>query len=239
MKHTLILAAALLAAGPAGAALTHAYEFSGSMVTDSAGTANGTLLNGATVSGGMLHLDGIDDSVAFASYLLPTGASPWSVFIRVDGQPNPGTYTEIVSQGFSSGGGFYVGTAPGGNIRLTDHFTATGLAFPGGTSELLLTSGAAGTRFYIGGVLTFSSATPADAVGGGSFTQFGKQFAPFAEYFKGDIDAIRFYDTAILPGDVVEPSAVPEPASWALMIAGFGVGGVLQRRRRREAVVLA
>jgi hypothetical protein len=32
------------------------------------------------------------------------------------------------------------------------------------------------------------------------------------------------------------PSAVPEPTSWALLIAGFGVVGVAQRRRRSKPV---
>ncbi|WP_439547012.1 PEPxxWA-CTERM sorting domain-containing protein [Sandarakinorhabdus sp.] len=30
-----------------------------------------------------------------------------------------------------------------------------------------------------------------------------------------------------------EPGAVPEPASWAMMIAGFGLVGAMQRRRQR------
>ncbi len=232
MKHALFGIAALLAAAPAAAALTHAYEFSGSGVTDSVGTDDGTLNNGASVSGGMLHLDGIDDSVGFATYLVPTAGAAFSVFIRVDGQPDPGNHTEIISQAFS-GGGFYIGTAPGGNIRLTDAFTSTGIAFPGGTTDLLLTSGAGGTKFYIGGTLVFSNAGAPASAAGGSFTRFGQQFAPYAEYFKGDIDAIRIYDSVILPGDVVEPSGVPEPAAWTLMIAGFGMAGVVGRRQRR------
>jgi hypothetical protein len=36
------------------------------------------------------------------------------------------------------------------------------------------------------------------------------------------------------------PGAVPEPATWAMMIAGFGVaGGALRRRRREERVAIA
>ncbi|MBA3895889.1 MAG: PEPxxWA-CTERM sorting domain-containing protein [Sphingomonadaceae bacterium] len=32
-------------------------------------------------------------------------------------------------------------------------------------------------------------------------------------------------------------TAVPEPASWAMMIAGFGMAGVALRRRRALAAV--
>ncbi|WP_017668446.1 PEPxxWA-CTERM sorting domain-containing protein [Sandarakinorhabdus sp. AAP62] len=31
------------------------------------------------------------------------------------------------------------------------------------------------------------------------------------------------------------PSAIPEPASWAMLIAGFGLAGAVQRRRRAAA----
>lgn len=34
-------------------------------------------------------------------------------------------------------------------------------------------------------------------------------------------------------------AAVPEPASWAMLITGFGVAGVALRRRRRQTVLVA
>jgi hypothetical protein len=40
--------------------------------------------------------------------------------------------------------------------------------------------------------------------------------------------------TAVLPGAVV-----PEPATWALMITGFGAAGAMLRRRRRETLAAA
>jgi hypothetical protein len=39
-----------------------------------------------------------------------------------------------------------------------------------------------------------------------------------------------------LEGTSVGPAAVPEPASWAMMIAGFGLVGAAARRRRTVAV---
>jgi hypothetical protein len=46
------------------------------------------------------------------------------------------------------------------------------------------------------------------------------------------------YDTGLafsgiqIDGTVVDPPVVPEPATWAMMIAGFGLVGVAVRRRR-------
>ena len=37
------------------------------------------------------------------------------------------------------------------------------------------------------------------------------------------------------PGTLAPPAGVPEPASWALMIVGFGGAGVMLRSRRRPA----
>jgi len=41
------------------------------------------------------------------------------------------------------------------------------------------------------------------------------------------------------PGDGPGPGAVPEPASWAMMIAGFGLTGAAMRRRRLPALKTA
>lgn len=40
-------------------------------------------------------------------------------------------------------------------------------------------------------------------------------------------------------GSVVSVTAVPEPASWAMMIAGFGLAGAAMRRRRTLAIASA
>ncbi|QJU60914.1 PEPxxWA-CTERM sorting domain-containing protein [Sphingomonas sp. AP4-R1] len=49
----------------------------------------------------------------------------------------------------------------------------------------------------------------------------------------GKVDGVSFTsDSGVFLQAAAAPSAVPEPASWALMIGGFGmVGGVMRRRR--------
>ena len=37
--------------------------------------------------------------------------------------------------------------------------------------------------------------------------------------------------------DVIEPGAIPEPGTWALMIGGFGLAGASLRRRRESAAL--
>lgn len=56
---------------------------------------------------------------------------------------------------------------------------------------------------------------------------FGKAGAYFAED-----SFLRRLAVIPLPGGVSPPTGVPEPATWALVIAGFGAVGVLARRRR-------
>jgi hypothetical protein len=47
------------------------------------------------------------------------------------------------------------------------------------------------------------------------------------------IDEVRFYSAD------ADPGAVPEPATWAMMIAGFGLAGSTLRRRARPAKALS
>ncbi|WP_375397803.1 PEPxxWA-CTERM sorting domain-containing protein [uncultured Sphingomonas sp.] len=51
-------------------------------------------------------------------------------------------------------------------------------------------------------------------------------------------ETLIFGATAVSP-QAVTPGAVPEPATWAMMIAGFGLVGGAMRTRRREALAAA
>lgn len=50
---------------------------------------------------------------------------------------------------------------------------------------------------------------------------------------------LSFTDDSLLILDINGHGAVPEPASWALMIAGFGIAGAAMRRRQAARVSFA
>ena len=51
-----------------------------------------------------------------------------------------------------------------------------------------------------------------------------------------DIDEMRD-ELATRYGIFGDPSAVPEPKSWAMLILGFGAVGAITRRRQRRPVL--
>jgi len=221
--------------GAANAAtLTHAYEFDGSAVVDSVGGVNGTLYGDASVSGGYLHLDGNGDYVELGP-IFPSSSTSFSVFFSfVNHAAQPGIYTEVVSQ---DGGSFYLGSDPSGNIRVSDAYLGTGVAFPvdGKAHSFLLTNSASLSQLFIDGASVCSASGPvASNPGGGSVARFGRQYGPHAEYFQGNIDAILVFDGVATFAEATRGSTspAPEPSSWLMMVGGFGLLGAAMRRRK-------
>lgn len=60
---------------------------------------------------------------------------------------------------------------------------------------------------------------------------FNDDFAVPGEASSGFVDYIQIYDAALTNQQIISGD-VPEPASWAMMIAGFGLIGATMRRRR-------
>ena len=244
IRHLFILAAAsaALAAAPAlSATLTHAYEFNvngASTAFDSVGGQHGTLFGGASVNNGKLLLDGNDDYVEFNAKLIP--ASVFSLYIRyADHQPQLGNFVEIISQG-QSGSGFYIGASTTGLLRVSDAATAIpGVLLPadGSLTELFLqvgsiSSGVGVGTMFINGSPVYSGNVQLGQTGGN--TRLGRQFPQFNEFFQGSIDTVRIFDgvATLQEARSFDAPAVPEPASWAMLIAGFGLTGAALRRRR-------
>ena len=237
-------ALALGCAAPSGAAvLLHSYDF-GAGVVDSVGAQNGTLLNGASIVGGALSLDGVDDYVQFASSIVPTNGSMSVAFwAREDGRS--GGFVEFISQGATGGPGFYIGHTPAGNVRLTDLKPDSGVATGsvGNWVQYVMTVDAASpsTHLFMDGVDVWSTPSALQSGAGGSATRLGKQFAPYGEYFCGAMDDLSVYSGALTAGEVnalfqagrsAAAGTVPEPSSIALVLGALALAGA---RRRRAA----
>jgi hypothetical protein len=63
---------------------------------------------------------------------------------------------------------------------------------------------------------------------------FNDDFQVPGEASGGFVDYIQIYDAALTNQQIISGD-VPEPASWAMMIAGFGLVGASMRRRRAVA----
>lgn len=55
----------------------------------------------------------------------------------------------------------------------------------------------------------------------------------------GPAGAVTYSDSGLFPGTLAAPAAVPEPATWAMMIVGFGTIGAAMRRRPVRSVSFA
>lgn len=236
MRTSLTLTGAMILAlaGPVPAAtLLHGYDFS-SGVTDAVGGQHGSLLNGASVVGGVLLLDGVDDFVQFGSHLVPTSGS-YSVALAARQDSFTGNYVELISQGYS-GPGFYIGHDWAHQIRMTDLATNTGVAFgPVGAWNhyAMVVDASAGTsKLFVNGALAFTAPSAIVTTTLGDHTRLGTQFATHAEFLHGAIDNVRIYAGALSDGQVLAlASSVPEPAGYALLLAGLAAVVVAARRR--------
>lgn len=217
------------------ATLIHQYTFDDGTADDSIGNIDGTLVGGASISGGILMLDGTDDYVQLSGNAIPTGGADFSLVMQVAANtPLARGFVEIISQGGSGGPGFYVGHAPNGQFRLSDNFPGTGVNVPtdGLFHTYVLTSGDNfGTQFYIDGVNVFSD-VEMNISAVGTATRIGRQFAPFAEFFNGEVDYVGIYDGELAGGVVPPPAPIPLPAGFPLLLAGLiGLGAMRQRAR--------
>lgn len=85
----------------------------------------------------------------------------------------------------------------------------------------------------------WGSGTP--IINGDSTGFFGNGEVHAIIRFKGSFTSISFTDTSenwhgytVGVADVADPGGVPEPATWALLLSGFGLLGFSARRRMRK-----
>ena len=184
-------------------ALTNLYTFNGNSVTDSVGGQNGTLVNGAILSGGMADLtstNGLSPNGGGAYISLPGGvassaatggtAGQFSFSVWITVQENRDWAAAVSfgnSNGSDGGSGDYLQLIPragnGGNtLRLTSHQAGNG------------------TEGFVNGPSTATIATPINIIG--VFNQSGGVPGTL-ELF---VDGVSAGSAAMAPIDISSPA---------------------------------
>lgn len=115
----------------------------------------------------------------------------------------------------------------GGLIKYGDANVGTGYDYSSATQLAIWTIEYAGTGFsYVGGPSGLADALVTEAQDG---------------TIPGDANwiALSSLDSQGVATDQGLGSGVPEPASWAMMLAGFGLAGATLRRRRGQVLLSA
>jgi hypothetical protein len=207
MKKILLIC--LLLSSPAYSALIHHYDFQAGVI-DLVGNEDGTLMNGASVNGGELILDGVDDYVQFNTFIVPSNGDYSVVVIAKDNDVTQNSIMEIISQGKTGGPGFYIGRFFG-SVRITDNWRVTNVNYPSDGVyhhiAMVVDSVADTTKIFIDGslknTLNRALATKVFEVGDTN-TRFGNQFEPFSEYLNGSIMDIKIYDSSLTDNELLD-----------------------------------
>ncbi len=216
ITHLSLLCAPILVAivslpptGPAPS-LVHQWDFETDGVVNDVGSSaakNGTLIGGATVTGGVLQLNGSTGYVQFDARLIPTSPSyTVALFARADGAANTGASRDFISQG-AAGGAFYIGVALSGrSIRAGDNWpdvASAAFIADGQYHHYALTMSASGASFYVDGAPVAENA-PFAGGSGGTATRLGRGVGDAGMHFSGYLDDVRIYDEALSDEQIQE-----------------------------------
>ena len=135
------------------------------------------------------------------------------------------------SDGFKAGGGLI-------SVSENSSFTAWGpvalgsLNYSAGaiTDWLFNSSGRGASTFGIGS-LEFGVFLPRGSVAGGTYSS-NVLYLGFDDQINGDDDNHDDMIIRVTAEDLFDPGGgVPEPATWAMLVTGFGLVGAVRRRR--------
>ena len=196
------LAAALIASG-AQAAVVADGDFS----SPSGGGSFATYGSGSSMGPWLVTQGSVDLIGAYWQSPTAGGGS-----VDLDGAYQAGG----ISQGLALAAGsyklsFYLSGNPDSSLGVKTVQVAVGSAFQNFSYDTSLAGNSHGDMRYVLETLSFTTAGPTTL----QFTS---------------VDAANSAFGPVIGG--VSISAVPEPATWALMIGGFGLAGVALRRRR-------
>ena len=153
-----------------------------------------TLLFSDYSQGTCLEFDGVDDYVQVNQSVIPaSGDFSVSVWAKTNSS-TAGTF-EILSQDGGAGTNFYLGCHMG-YIRCGDSWMNTGIAYPtdGAWHYFTVAKNASDTYLYIDGIYQVGLGSPIENPTGSEF-RIGRQFGPYGEYFSGQIDEARIWNS--------------------------------------------
>ena len=222
---TLIFGCALAAAGPAAAATLANASFE-----------TGDLSSWNFTAGDAQVVTDADDAIVVPPLGQHYQATQGRWFAQLTAGPTAGTYSTL-SQTFTLAGGGYVS------------FDAAFLAF-----DYLPYDDDAYVRVYNAATNAILFASSVAAVGDQGHTPWtraasgllGAGSYVFEAGVRNTIDPDTFYSSRLLLDNITiaalpppppppPPGGVPEPATWTMMLLGFGAMGAMVRRRRRIA----
>ena len=229
MKHIglVITASFAMAAGSVSAAVIEDFETGG---YGAAWTSAGG--NASSFSAGAAH----DGSFGATG---ATSGPEWRY--RTDGAASISTGSVLSAwMRNDAGGRFYLGFA-------ADNTGANSFVLAANTGQLLFQnnesygfSNVSSTSFsfttgqWYFATVSFGSSIVGSVYGSDGTTLLGQLTASGLSRGTSGGVAVRGFAASF---DTIGLTAVPEPASWAMMIAGFGLVGAAMRRRRETAVV--
>ncbi len=150
-------------------------------------------------------------------------------------------YDFVATSSFGGSYGSFSFVTP--NFINSSSTSGTSIAFPNLTScSVTFGGGTCGTQILLNNASSFTS-TPSDAISFGTSNGQGAAFyfadGAFTNF--GTYSNIIFGSgqAATLRISLAPTAAVPEPATWAMMLIGFGGIGAAMRRRRRTIARLA
>lgn len=161
----------------------------------------------------------------------PTGSNPYSP-VDLPGTLVLADYYSIISLGAAGPGQGYAFPTAGGRFTLSlPPFTVAPTAVGTGTGDGFYFRAQYGLVVVPAGFIPGGAVDSTGTFAGQTFDSLGLAVGSFVYNFPHDRITINI-------GQPTE-SAVPEPATWAMMLLGFGGIGVSMRRKRKPRLATA
>lgn len=230
-----IIALTLALSSVSWAAPAHDYQLNGSLADALGGPA---LVAGGGSLGPSGYSFGVNQGLALSNALVD--GADYSIEIRLsfddNSTTNNNTWLKIIDfKNLTSDDGLYSYLSSGARtldycVCGTQHNGSADLFSGGRLVDVLLTRDKTSQMVtgYANGVEQFSFVdVTGSAVFGSNVINFVRDDnVVTGEASSGFVDSIRVYDGAIAP--------VPEPETYAMMLAGLGLLGVMTRRRKQD-----